>query len=650
MMRWILVRASPYAAFAAVAVVWTFPLVLRLSTDIPGTAAGDNVAVLWNFWWTRFAWARHLDLFRSDYLFAPIGTGLALHSNTLLPSVVGATLLGATPLVVAHNLVLLATLWLNGACTYVLLRRLTSDRVAAVAGAVTFAGSPFISAHLQGHLNVLSAWTLPLVAAAAIEARRGSRWWTVAMGLACGLTVYLDPYYALYAVGLGVVVLLTHGRAFTLAIDRPATRSAVRGWLLGLIAVDALVVALTLATGGFTLTLGSSVVRAHDPFNTLQLLWVLVAIWAWLEWRPRLTVATAPPATAAVWAAVATMVLTALVVASPVWIRVVAQAIAGDYISQTSHWRSGPQGIDLATLLMGSPYSQWMGDGPRRLYERFAIDPIERSAWLGLMPVGLALFGLRRGRASQVWPWLILGATALVWAMGPHLRLFGLNTGAMLPNALLRYLPVISNARVPGRAMVVVHLSLAALSALGLARARESANGRRWTPVLVAILLAELVPAPFPMTTLDRPPIYDALAAQHGPGGVLELPLGARDGFGERGRLDHRVLWYQALHERPLVGGFVARLAPSVRKAYDANPLVSDLLALSSGGALPPAPPRSTGETAEALDALGVGFVVLNRATASAALIDFVERHVPLVKIADIDGRTLYAVAMRPGR
>jgi len=36
--------------FAAVAIVWSFPLVLDLSTHVPGRGAGDNLNFLWNFW------------------------------------------------------------------------------------------------------------------------------------------------------------------------------------------------------------------------------------------------------------------------------------------------------------------------------------------------------------------------------------------------------------------------------------------------------------------------------------------------------------------------------------------------------------------------------------------------------------------------
>ena len=37
------------SAFAALALLWTFPLLARLRTDLPGWP-GDNIAFAWNFW------------------------------------------------------------------------------------------------------------------------------------------------------------------------------------------------------------------------------------------------------------------------------------------------------------------------------------------------------------------------------------------------------------------------------------------------------------------------------------------------------------------------------------------------------------------------------------------------------------------------
>src|SRR5205085_10941956 len=122
------------------------------------------------------------------------------------------------------------------------------------------------------------------------------------------------------------------------------------------------------------------------------------------------------------------------------------------------------------------------------------------------------------------------------------------------------------------------------------------------------------MPAPLPLVRLELPPIYAVLASRPEPGAVCELPLGLRDGLGNRGRFDDGSLYRQTVHGRPIVGGFVARLPPSVTRSYEADPLPGALLRLSEGDASISAaalPDRAS--AAARLDTDRIAFVVLNR-------------------------------------
>src|SRR6266446_2031616 len=119
-------------AFALMAVVWSFPLVRHLPTYLPGPGPGDNIDFLWNFWWMRTALASGLNFFHTTYLFVPTGADLTLHTHTALPAFVGATVLGGLPVVAALNLAILAALFLNGLCAYLLAWRVTRDHSAAM--------------------------------------------------------------------------------------------------------------------------------------------------------------------------------------------------------------------------------------------------------------------------------------------------------------------------------------------------------------------------------------------------------------------------------------------------------------------------------------------------------------------------------------
>jgi hypothetical protein len=106
---------------------------------------------------------------------------------------------------------------------------------------------------------------------------------------------------------------------------------------------------------------------------------------------------------------------------------------------------------------------------------------------------------------------------------------------------------------------------------------------------------------------------------------VLDRPCGSRDGFGEIGRLDHRTLYYQTIHGKPIAGGFVARLPGPLAERLQASPFVRVLLQLSEGGAVEPGL-RDTGIAAAraTLRERGVRYVVLDTRATSPDLRDFV--------------------------
>ena len=81
----------PVLGFAAVTACWLFPVLLNLSTVIPGSGAGDNVTFVWNVWWMRYVWHHSgQTFFFTPFLFHPVGTDLTLHTHTALPALLGA--------------------------------------------------------------------------------------------------------------------------------------------------------------------------------------------------------------------------------------------------------------------------------------------------------------------------------------------------------------------------------------------------------------------------------------------------------------------------------------------------------------------------------------------------------------------------------
>jgi hypothetical protein len=645
------------ALFAALAVVWLWPLHGQLATAIPGAGAGDNVVFVWNVWWTRYALLHGMDPLSSPLLLYPFGADLTLHTHTLLPAL--AVSFVRNP-VLAQNALIFAHLFLNFVCAYALALRETRHRGAAVLAGLIFGWSPYVAAHLNGHFNLIAAWVLPLAALVTLWANegRGIRRGFL-LGVVLGVIAYVDYYYFIYASLLALLLLPGSGlRLWSRrgqvcecpdAVTRPLsdrkhrpdpgeasntdlTPEWIRAILLGLAGLGAGAAAVVAATGGGTWRVAGVSISMRSAWNPLALAWVSALVWVLLRYASRWRLSVVRPDAARLRQVAGVAAGLALVVA-PLAIAAIRLVLHGAYVSQPYLWRSAPRGIDLLTLVGGNPYSAVYGRFVRGVYAAAGVDAIEHVAWLGPALIALVFFGLRT-RARTVWtlPLVVFS----IWALGPFVQFGGHATPFWLPAVIVRWIPVVANARIPARAIVVVYLACAMLAAFGMKRLL--ADGRRTlAAALVGLLLIDYAAAPPPVVQLARPAVLDALRADPAAGAVLEVPMGLRDGFGETGTLDPNAMWLQTIHERPIAGGFVARLPRDAAARYLREPALAPLLELS---------PNPIGEDARALTALGFRYVLVNRALASAAAQESIRRIRSVSLVTEDAGYTLYRLTL----
>lgn len=633
--------------FAAIVGLWLLPILRQVSAALPGTNAGDNATFVWNIWWMRYV-LHHpgASFFTTPFLLYPFGADLTLHTHTALPAFVAA-LAGPASLIASQNALIVINLFLNFACSYALAFQATQASRAAFAAALIFGWSAFVSAHLLGHFNLIAAWIVPLVCLAAAQAE-GSR--SLARGALAGVTLaaaaYIDYYLFVYSAVL--LALRAVSRTISISIAAGPSRLARRALrvVTALLAADAVVIAVILLWPGDRIDIGPVRLSVTTVRNPLTAAWILICAGALLAIGSRVRLGLRPE-----WRQMSGRVLSAatigtLVLLIPLMLRGARLLIGGRYVSQTYQWRSAPRGIDVGTLLLGNPFHLIWGAHARRAYTALGIDLVEGSGWLPVASVMLACVAIVRRRDAVVARWVFAAAVFMIWALGPWLVAFGRQTPVMLPALAIRFVPIVANARIPGRAMVVVSLSLAMLAALGVAWLMAHGRRARTAAWALLILLAiECLPAPPPVYAVDIPARFAALKNGR-TGAVCELPLGIRDGFGETGHFDSAVLLHQTVHERPIVGGFVARLPGTAARQYAAMPVVGSLLRLSAGGRFEAEhtamEPR---QASMALASAGIRFVVLDIRSASPDLVRYVRSSLALRLIAEEDGRIFYEVA-----
>lgn len=634
--------------FVALAVVLTWPLAFHLGTHLPGDGPFDNLTFLWTFWWMREVLAGgSQSLFETPAIFHPFGTGLAMHTHAFSSAFIGATLLPGLSIVSAQNVVIMAAVALNGFCAYLLAWRLTHHLAAALLGGLYFASAPYFAGHLLGHFNLVPAWTLPLFVLVWLRALdRHSFAAALGSGAIVGLTLWTDYYYAAY---LLVFMSVTLGvRWVHVAWDTARWSPRWLDYLLLVTAGLLLIVFLVIrVTGGGVFSVAGVRVSATTGLPPLTLMWALVLMWAWRRWRP------VPHVTLAARAVplsdlrlVAGAGVATVAAAFPILQQAARLWQSDDYVAPPGFLRSAAEGIDPVSLVGGNPFHPIWGDLVTRMYDAASANAVESTAWLGLAGIGIvsALVCVRgndesmRGRTRL---WCVTALVFFVWSLGPYLRVLGENTGLYLPAALLRLLPVVNNLRIPGRAIVMVYLSLGML--LAIAVAFMPWFQKKWrTAAVAAVVIVDFASWPLPLTPLPSPAVYEQLAALPA-GGVLELPTGIRDGYGAHGAFDHRALFHQSIHTKPIVGGFVARMSASLEQRYLESPLFGPLLTLSASEELPAAvAARLRRDGPALLSENAVHYVVLARHTPTA-LREIVEGW-SLQKVAEDAEREVFEV------
>ncbi|XSG75083.1 hypothetical protein ACP8Y2_23215 [Herpetosiphon llansteffanensis] len=183
-----------------------------------------------------------------------------------------------------------------------------------------------------------------------------------------------------------------------------------------------------------------------------------------------------------------------------------------------------------------------------------AISPLaifQRSSlsYLGLIGLVLAVIGVVLTK-KQGLRWIVLGLGAFWLALGPRYGLY----------QIYNLLPIAQFGRYPDRFIVLTLISSAVLAAMGV-------DGllKRWQPrwhVLVSASLLLLIgvdswPNQRPLLQPTHHPVYEQIAADPTAGSVLDMPI-------RRTNSAWFAMYYQTIHQRPIIDGVLARPVPRI--------------------------------------------------------------------------------------
>jgi hypothetical protein len=227
----------------------------------------------------------------------------------------------------------------------------------------------------------------------------------------------------------------------------------------------------------------------------------------------------------------------------------------------------------------------------------------------------------------------------------------GVNTYIPTPWALLRYVPPIAEARMPGRMAIVATMAVAMVFAGALSAWTTRVPRRRgWILLGVAALLwIDLMPAPRQLLAAGIPAVYDRIAADPRAISVLALPTGVRDGLSSLGNFTAHSQFFQTVHGKRIVGGYLSRNTSERRASYVEDPVLGPLVDLSEGRPVS----RNRWDVARAAAPafarnIKLGYVVISHRRASADLRRFATDVLRLTAVQSDKDRSLYVPFGRP--
>jgi hypothetical protein len=313
---------------------------------------------------------------------------------------------------------------------------------------------------------------------------------------------------------------------------------------------------------------------------------------------------------------------------------------------------------DLLSFITPSPLHPLLGPLVKPIASRFRGGLPEATVFAGYLPLGLGLFAVARLRSTEPWVrfWSLALLVFFILSLGPFPRILGKSIKLIpLPYWLIMLTPVLNNLRVPSRFDIMVMLSLAILAAfscrwlLGKLLSRVARMGICF--FIVGAITFEYMAIPFPTFKASAPRIYEQIARTPGEFTVLEIPVGRTSGLTKGvGAFPPSFLFYQTVHEKKLVGGYLSRAPEAKMLALASRPFLRRILELQGEYFPSSAPADQPARTPlEDLAALQIRYVIIHPPFDHSPIRDYVETTLPVEKISEKEGVVAFRVVERVG-
>jgi hypothetical protein len=278
------------AAYVCIALVFAWPLPLRIFDTLPGSPSGDTGVYLWNLWVFRHEILTHGSQPFTTFEILTLdarAVSLTLHNYTTAANIVALPLLGTIGTVATFNVLMIGSGIVAAYAMFLYAWRRTGDAAAGFIGGLLFGFSPYMTARSTEHFSLVQAAPLPVFGLLMLHIfYRPSTRAAAYGGLVVAWAFLSDPYYAVYCL---LIALFTIGYS-VVAVERRAEEVRRVWWgtalNLLLLCLGGLIAGILIRGGGRFEVLGLrvSMTRLYTPVLGFTL---LLGLRIWLLLRPR---------------------------------------------------------------------------------------------------------------------------------------------------------------------------------------------------------------------------------------------------------------------------------------------------------------------------------------------------------------------------
>jgi hypothetical protein len=213
----------------------------------------------------------------------------------------------------------------------------------------------------------------------------------------------------------------------------------------------------------------------------------------------------------------------------------------------------------------------------RHIYDLFKTDFTEWDSYLGIVTVALMLLGVFKFEGRKIGMWLLLFCLFVIISLGPHLQILGKQfDDTRLPFYYLQELPVIESMRSPKRFLVTAMLAAAVIAGFGAHYLFTRKVTGQWSGLILMIVLAGLIITdywgwPRSLITSDAsyPKFFEEIAHEEGNFVTLSIPIA--------NIVSPQPLYYQTIHGKKMIGGYVERPLPEVMQHLQENKFLDSI-------------------------------------------------------------------------